>query len=69
MYVCLCAGVTDGRVRELVRGGNTTLRELGQACGAGAGCGTCALDLKRLVVQTLDERRPCACADRALAAK
>ena len=41
MLVCLCRGVSDRQVREVLARGATTVREVGRACGAGADCGSC----------------------------
>lgn len=41
MYVCICAAVTDHEVRVCIRDGARTVDEVGDACGAGTGCGTC----------------------------
>ena len=41
MYVCICARVRDCEVREAIRGGARCEETVGDACGAGTGCGTC----------------------------
>ena len=41
MYVCICEGVTEDQVRTAVRGGARTIEDVGDACGAGTGCGSC----------------------------
>jgi bacterioferritin-associated ferredoxin len=41
MYVCICAGVTEAEVRAYSRAGARTAEDVGDLCGAGAGCGTC----------------------------
>jgi len=41
MVVCLCRGVSDREVREVLARGASTLREVGRACGAGVDCGSC----------------------------
>jgi len=41
MLVCVCRGVSDREVREVLARGASTLREVGRACGAGADCGSC----------------------------
>jgi bacterioferritin-associated ferredoxin len=41
MYVCICAAVTDAELRTCIRSGARTVEEVGDACGAGTGCGTC----------------------------
>ena len=41
MYVCICAGVPDVEVRSCIARGARTVEEVGDACGAGTGCGSC----------------------------
>ena len=41
VYVCICARVRESEIREVVRAGANTEDSVGDACGAGSGCGTC----------------------------
>lgn len=41
MIVCVCANVSERKLRATIAGGATTLREIERRCGAGAGCGEC----------------------------
>ncbi|HVL86218.1 MAG TPA: (2Fe-2S)-binding protein [Pseudonocardia sp.] len=41
MYVCSCAAVTDTEVRSCIAAGARTVDDVGDACGAGTGCGSC----------------------------
>jgi bacterioferritin-associated ferredoxin len=41
MYVCICAAVTDVELRDCIGDGARTVEEIGEACGAGTGCGSC----------------------------
>jgi bacterioferritin-associated ferredoxin len=41
MYVCICAAVPDSEIRTCVARGARTVEEVGEACGAGTGCGSC----------------------------
>jgi bacterioferritin-associated ferredoxin len=41
VYVCLCRAVTDTEVAEHVAAGARTEKAVGEACGAGTGCGSC----------------------------
>ncbi|BCB82607.1 hypothetical protein GCM10022251_66690 [Phytohabitans flavus] len=41
MYVCICARVREGEVRAAIRLGACSEESVGDACGAGTGCGTC----------------------------
>ena len=48
MYVCICAGVPDVEVRSCIARGARTVEEVGDACGAGTGCGSCHEQHRRL---------------------
>jgi bacterioferritin-associated ferredoxin len=41
LYACICARVRESEVRAAIRGGALTEDSVGDACGAGTGCGTC----------------------------
>ena len=41
MIVCVCANVTERKLRAAIADGATTMREIERRCGAGAGCGEC----------------------------
>ena len=41
MYVCICARVREGEVRTAILGGARCEESVGNACGAGTGCGSC----------------------------
>jgi bacterioferritin-associated ferredoxin len=60
VYVCICARVRESEVRDAIRCGAHTEESVGDACGAGTGCGTC---LDRICDLIDDE----ATADRLLA--
>ena len=49
MIVCLCKAVSDREIRTAIRRGAGTVREVRQACGAGAVCGSCVCDLRDLL--------------------
>ncbi|GGJ85279.1 hypothetical protein GCM10010123_13720 [Pilimelia anulata] len=41
MFVCICERVRECEVRAAIRAGARTEACVGEACGAGTGCGTC----------------------------
>ena len=41
MYACICERITECEVRAAIRCGARTEESVGDACGAGTGCGTC----------------------------
>ncbi|TAM45371.1 MAG: (2Fe-2S)-binding protein [Gammaproteobacteria bacterium] len=54
MYVCLCKGVTDGQIREAVREGACTVRELGARLGVATCCGRCASHARIVLDEALN---------------
>jgi len=49
MYVCLCTGVCDSEIKQLVREGVASVAEVMQCTGAGSRCGSCVPEIARLV--------------------
>lgn len=49
MYVCLCVGVTNHEVCEVVARGASTSKEVAAACGAGGDCGRCRRTLRAII--------------------
>jgi bacterioferritin-associated ferredoxin len=41
VYVCICHAVPDSEIRSCIARGARTVAEVGDACGAGTGCGSC----------------------------
>lgn len=41
MYVCMCFAVCDREIRSCAARGARTVEEIGDATGAGTGCGSC----------------------------
>jgi len=53
--VCSCSQVGTGNIEQQIQAGNQTLETLCQATGAGAGCGSCKPEVKRLLEQALQQ--------------
>jgi bacterioferritin-associated ferredoxin len=51
MYACICQRVSEREVRHLVRCGLRTEESVGEACGAGTGCGTCLDRISELIAE------------------
>lgn len=49
MYTCLCKGVSDRRIRELLAESCHTVRSLQKICQAGTDCGICLPEVISLV--------------------
>jgi bacterioferritin-associated ferredoxin len=41
LYTCICARVREREVRAVIAAGAQDEDAVGEACGAGTGCGTC----------------------------
>jgi bacterioferritin-associated ferredoxin len=53
MIVCHCERVTDRRVAMAVKGGCTSVSEVGRDTSAGRGCGGCVSSLRALIERFL----------------
>jgi bacterioferritin-associated ferredoxin len=51
VFICICARVRECEVRSAIRLGALSEDAVGDACGAGTGCGTCL----EVIEQMLDE--------------
>lgn len=51
MIVCLCVGVSDTELKQMIDAG-MTLKEIQAECGAGLGCGSCL----KMIQNELDEQ-------------
>ena len=49
MYVCLCTGVTEARIRDTLREGACSVEEVMLCTGAGTRCGSCVGTIEELV--------------------
>jgi bacterioferritin-associated ferredoxin len=51
MYVCICARVRECDLRTAIQCGARTEESVGDACGAGTGCGSCLDRIEDLIVE------------------
>lgn len=51
MYACVCHAVTDDDVRDHVRAGARSAKEVRAACGMRPGCGSCVNRIRALIEQ------------------
>ena len=59
MYVCICSRVREHDVRVAIRCGAQTEESVGDACGAGTGCGSCLDRICELIdEESTDTRLP-----------
>ncbi|MFW7379049.1 MAG: (2Fe-2S)-binding protein [Oligoflexus sp.] len=56
MYTCLCKGVSDNKIKDLLREPGHTLRSLQKACEAGTDCGMCLSEVKAMIREAQQEK-------------
>ena len=49
MYVCICARVREREIRKVIERGARDEESVGEACGAGTGCGSCLDRIAELI--------------------
>ncbi|MCB0411850.1 MAG: (2Fe-2S)-binding protein [Bdellovibrionales bacterium] len=49
MYICICKGINEKEIEELIRKGRKNVEEISNACGAGSECGSCLRRLERKI--------------------
>jgi bacterioferritin-associated ferredoxin len=64
VIVCLCHGVDDAQIEDLIAEGCESVPSIGKACGAGTDCGSCRGQIED-IIETVTESSP-ACARRHL---
>ncbi len=52
MIICLCLGVSEKQIRTCIAEGACSVEAVGNACGAGTGCGTCQRTIAGLVAES-----------------
>lgn len=57
MYVCICHGVNETTIREAVRQGSRTLRELSFQTGCGTQCGSCVEQVRALLHESIRDEQ------------
>lgn len=60
MYVCLCHGVTDTKIRELVDEGACSVADIMVCSKAGTRCGSCRPTIAKVVEEHLAATRAAA---------
>ncbi|MGL6259675.1 bacterioferritin-associated ferredoxin [Vibrio sp. WXL210] len=55
MYVCLCHGISDKKIRKLaIEQGLQDIREIKKCTALGSQCGKCIRQAKEILSETLD---------------
>jgi len=47
MYICICYGVTDSKIKESIDNGAQTMRSLTKELKVGSQCGLCRCSVKK----------------------
>jgi bacterioferritin-associated ferredoxin len=55
MYICICQGVTESRIREAIHDGIEDLDGLSAELGVGTRCGTCVCAAESLLEEVHEE--------------
>jgi bacterioferritin-associated ferredoxin len=62
MIVCVCKAVSDRHIRNAVKGGASSLRDITRELGVGTCCGKCLPEAKAALsvcLDACDSARPC----------
>jgi bacterioferritin-associated ferredoxin len=54
LFACICNAVRVSEVDEVIAAGARTVEDVGDACGAGTGCGTCVPTLCARLARAAD---------------
>jgi len=54
MYVCVCKGISDHRIRDAVRQGHSCFEDLQRCTGVSTCCGKCEPTVRAVVEETVD---------------
>lgn len=65
MYVCICHAVTDRQIRNAVRDGARSMRDISRELSVSTCCGKCGVTARRIVRDAVDEAELPASADTA----
>lgn len=57
MLVCLCKGVSDKKIKNLVENGASSVRQVMSTCHAGQDCGACICAVRDIIRKTRGESR------------
>lgn len=56
MFVCLCNGVSEKTIRQVVREGASTIEQVGSCTGAGTCCGCCRSEVAAILLTEGDRK-------------
>ena len=56
MIVCLCKGVSDRTLEEVIDEGANTLKAVQKKCGAGGDCGSCRFHIAKMIAEQAEDK-------------
>jgi len=65
MYVCICHAVTDRQIRNAVRDGARSMRDISRELSVSTCCGKCGVTARRIVRDAVEAAEPPGPADTA----
>lgn len=68
MILCQCKGVTDAKIKQLIKEGASTLQAIVKTCGAGRRCAPCRAEITAMLCRDNAAARYDAITDAACAA-
>ena len=57
MILCLCEGLSETVVRDVISQGAASVREVAQRCGAGADCRYCCKAIRTMIRRRVTTKR------------
>jgi bacterioferritin-associated ferredoxin len=51
VLVCICKGVSERKLQDVIAAGAESVESVGRACGAGTDCGTCQGSIEELITE------------------
>ena len=55
MIVCLCRGVCEKKLEQVIVDGADSLKAVERACGAGGDCGSCRFQIAKKLAEQAEE--------------
>ena len=58
MYICICKGVTDSQIKQVVDEGASSMRDVCDQLDVCRQCGKCAAQTKSVITERLSQSKP-----------
>jgi len=56
MLICICHGISDKKIIEMIQNGSNSADDITQKCGAGGDCGSCVMKLQKFFEEPQKEK-------------